>query len=496
MGSRSFVRSPVSCSAVNEFFTCSSHCSRNYYQCSNTMKSQRAQVGQTLLPRKLRKSTRWQTALFTQRRIVSNCCSDLSTTYTEEVPNYLALNVLQDQSNTGQDNIRKVLVILNPNSGFRSSRAVFYKKVQSTLKLSGFTMKVVETAYAGHAKVLASTVDLSTCPDGIICVGGDGVVNEVLNGLLGRDDLKEALQLPIGIVPAGSDNSLVWTVLGIRDPVSAATALAKGGFTPIDVFAVKWIQAGVTHFGLTASFCGFVADVLQLSENFRLQLGPFRYVIAGLLKFLSLPQYRFEVDYLPSPGRNPELKSPTQNCCDQLSDGSKVKRGSTEDNWVMRKGEFLGILVCNHFCKPAQGLLSPVMAPKAQHDDGSLDLILIHGSGRLRLFCFFVAYQFCWHLLLPFVEYVKVKQVKIRPVGGTHNGCGVDGELLQGEGQAEWQCSLLPAQGKQVKIRPVGNTHNGCGVDDELLQAETKWNRTIGGSGESMHCQMFLRPTF
>uniref|UniRef100_A0A453RYB6 Uncharacterized protein n=1 Tax=Aegilops tauschii subsp. strangulata TaxID=200361 RepID=A0A453RYB6_AEGTS len=81
---------------------------------------------------------------------------------------------------------------------------------------------------------------------------------------------------------------------------------------------------------------------------------------------------------------------------------------STGDNWVTMKGEFLGILVCNHFCKPAQGLFSPVVAPKAQHDDGSLDLILVHGSGRLRLFCFFVAYQFCWHLLLPFVEYVKV----------------------------------------------------------------------------------------
>lgn len=52
-------------------------------------------------------------------------------------------------------------------------------------------------------------------------------IKQVVNGLLGRDDLKEALQLPIGIVPAGSDNSLVWSVLGIRDPVSAATALAK-----------------------------------------------------------------------------------------------------------------------------------------------------------------------------------------------------------------------------------------------------------------------------
>ena len=71
-------------------------------------------------------------------------------------------------------------------------------------------MEVVETAYAGHAKVLASTVDLNKCPDGntsfiffflqisimchlvslfnmlssllftgIVCVGGDGIVNEV-----------------------------------------------------------------------------------------------------------------------------------------------------------------------------------------------------------------------------------------------------------------------------------------------------------------------------
>uniref|UniRef100_A0A0A9GEU5 DAGKc domain-containing protein n=1 Tax=Arundo donax TaxID=35708 RepID=A0A0A9GEU5_ARUDO len=454
MSSRNLARPPVSCSAVNGCFTYNPCRSRNYYQCSPSTSLQSLQVGQTFLRHKLRKSSRWKTTFFTERKIVPHCSSELSTSCREEVHNYLAVNLLQDQLNTRQGTTHKVLVILNPNSGFRSSRDVFYKKVQSTLKLSGFVMEVIETAYAGHAKAIASTVDLSKCPDGIICVGGDGIVNEVLNGLLGRDDLKEAIQLPIGIIPAGSDNSLVWTVLGIRDPFSAATAVAKGGFTPIDVFSVKRVQAGVTHFGLTASYYGFVADVLQLSENFRLQLGPFRYVVAGLLKFLTLPQYRFEVEYIPlSPGRNPESKPLTEKCHEQLSDGDKVRRdvqidGKIEDNWVTRKGEFLGILVCNHFCKPAQGLLSPVIAPKAQHDDGSLDLILVRGSGRLRLFCFFIAYQLCWHLLLPFVEYVKVKQVKIRPVGNTHNGCGVDGELLRAEGQAEWQCSLLPAQGR------------------------------------------------
>lgn len=50
---------------------------------------------------------------------------------------------------------------------------------------------------------------------------------QVLNGLLSRDNQKEGISLPIGIIPAGSDNSLIWTVLGVRDPVSAAMAIVK-----------------------------------------------------------------------------------------------------------------------------------------------------------------------------------------------------------------------------------------------------------------------------
>lgn len=50
---------------------------------------------------------------------------------------------------------------------------------------------------------------------------------QVLNGLLSRDNQKEAISIPIGIIPAGSDNSLVWTVLGVRDPISAAMAIVR-----------------------------------------------------------------------------------------------------------------------------------------------------------------------------------------------------------------------------------------------------------------------------
>jgi len=88
---------------------------------------------------------------------------------------------------------------------------------------------------------------------GVVCVGGDGIVNEVrpwcsycswlviiilfatssfialqvLNGLLLRSDRTEAVSNPVGIIPAGSDNSLVCTVLGVRDPISASILIVK-----------------------------------------------------------------------------------------------------------------------------------------------------------------------------------------------------------------------------------------------------------------------------
>jgi hypothetical protein len=49
----------------------------------------------------------------------------------------------------------------------------------------------------------------------------------VLNGLLIRSDRTEAVSIPVGIIPAGSDNSLVWTVLEVRVPISASLLIVK-----------------------------------------------------------------------------------------------------------------------------------------------------------------------------------------------------------------------------------------------------------------------------
>lgn len=513
----------------------------------------------------------------------------------------------------------RILVILNPRSGRGRSSKVFHGMVEPIFKLAGFKMEVVKTTCAGHAKKLASTVDFSTCPDGIICVGGDGIVNEVLNGLLIRDNQKEAISIPIGIIPAGSDNSLVWTVLGVRDPVSAALSIVKGGLTPTDVFAVEWIQTGVIHFGMTVSYFGFVSDVLELSEKYQKRFGPLRYFVAGFLKFMCLPKYSFEVEYLPaskgtpddgrhladrevidmsdlytdvmrkssgdrlprasslssidsimSPSRmsgvdvdttastepseyvrgldpkskrlssgwrndaaepeviHPQLPLSTTKNWPRTRSKSRTDKGWTglttthdatrcswgntgphdkedisstmsdpgpiwdsepkwdtepnwdeenrielpgppppdggeadknkeivprfEDKWVVAKGQFLGILVCNHSCKTVQSLSSQVLAPHAQPDDNALDLLLVHGSGRLRLIRFLLRLQCGRHLSLPYVECVKVKSVKVKPGKHSHDGCGIDGELFPVHGQVV--SSMLPEQCRLIGRPP------------------------------------------
>ncbi|KAL8462958.1 hypothetical protein ACS0TY_033822 [Phlomoides rotata] len=93
---------------------------------------------------------------------------------------------------------------------------------------------------------------------------------KVLNGLLSRENQKEAISIPIGIIPAGSDNSFVWTVLGVRDPVSAAISIVKGGLTATDVFAVEWIHTGAIHFGMTVTYFGFISDAFCFFNSFSL----------------------------------------------------------------------------------------------------------------------------------------------------------------------------------------------------------------------------------
>ena len=98
------------------------------------------------------------------------------------------------------------LIIINPNSGKRKSISVFKKYLKPSLELNFFRYRTKTTTHSGHAKQIIESIDLLNF-NAILVLGGDGTMHEVINGLLKR---KDKINLPIGNIPTGSGNSLLY----------------------------------------------------------------------------------------------------------------------------------------------------------------------------------------------------------------------------------------------------------------------------------------------
>ena len=140
---------------------------------------------------------------------------------------------------------RHLVVIVNPMSGHKMGKAIS-DKVELLLGKADVPYVLQMTRYAGHARdmVLGSrekeleALKVSKC-SGILVIGGDGTVCEVLNAILERPDSATALKhVAIGTVPAGSECAFAKMTTFI-DAYAALWVLVKGHrISPIDVMRI------------------------------------------------------------------------------------------------------------------------------------------------------------------------------------------------------------------------------------------------------------------
>ena len=115
---------------------------------------------------------------------------------------------------------RAVLLILNPTAGRR--RRGLVNAVVRRVRALGWTVDLVETSAAGDARRIAETCDAARYAV-IAVAGGDGTINEVVNGLAQRGAAGPAL----GIVPLGTANVLAHELgLGFSAAALAQTLTA------------------------------------------------------------------------------------------------------------------------------------------------------------------------------------------------------------------------------------------------------------------------------
>ncbi|KAL0913429.1 hypothetical protein M5K25_016890 [Dendrobium thyrsiflorum] len=198
---------------------------------------------------------------------------------------------------------KNLLVFVHPQCGKGNGRKT-WEVVAPLFSRAKVTTKVTVTQRAGHAyDILKSSTDRELMSfDGIIAVGGDGLFNEVLNGLLSSrhkapyppaptrlntTDVKDPLQLHVyedsknvrnsltshsdifvetavkatseqesfcsdqstavsfpndwlrlGIIPAGSTDAIVISTTGVRDPITSALHIILGKKISLDVAQV------------------------------------------------------------------------------------------------------------------------------------------------------------------------------------------------------------------------------------------------------------------
>lgn len=98
---------------------------------------------------------------------------------------------------------KRFLIVLNRESGQGRAGKIYEGSVIPMLQIASASYVLRESEYNRHISLFATQFDASSI-DGVIIIGGDGTVNEFINGLLNRKDFS-AIQgnLPITIVPCG-----------------------------------------------------------------------------------------------------------------------------------------------------------------------------------------------------------------------------------------------------------------------------------------------------
>ncbi|HSV68087.1 MAG TPA: diacylglycerol kinase family protein [Mycobacteriales bacterium] len=200
--------------------------------------------------------------------------------------------------------MRAVLVV-NPKATSITRRGpeVLARALATELKL-----EVVETSYRGHAVALA----LRAARDGadlVVALGGDGTINEVVNGLL--TDHPTATPPALAIVPAGSTNVFSRALGQSQDPVEATadiidTLRRSAGGAPLGR-SIGLGRAGTRWFTFSAGL-GLDAEVVRRMERRRRAGQPIshlRYVRAAVSQFYLHTDRRQPALTLHIPGQRP-----------------------------------------------------------------------------------------------------------------------------------------------------------------------------------------------
>ena len=179
---------------------------------------------------------------------------------------------------------KSMMLLVNPNAGkggYKSSLA----EILEVFCQNDVLPTVYFTRAAGEAPALVRENVANY--DFIVCLGGDGTLSEVVNGMMQAENKR-----PIGYIPLGTANDVAKTLGLSNRPVQAARDIIAGKLFPFDVG-----QFGSSFFTYVAAFGAFTEVSYGTPQEAKHALGHLAYMLEGMKSIPKLDHYKAIVEY-------------------------------------------------------------------------------------------------------------------------------------------------------------------------------------------------------
>lgn len=289
----------------------------------------------------------------------------------------------------------KALLIWNPKAGPRDVRRELHQAM-TVMERYGWSVVLKETRRPGDA-ILFSQEARREQVDAVFAAGGDGTINEIINGLAESP-------VALGVLPVGTGNiwakqlgQPTWSPRHLRPALDSVRALLEGERRSVD------LGRSNGRYFLQFTDVGLDAEVIQRMEprtRRQQRLGAVAYVTAGLATAFGFPGTRARI----------------------FVDGQRIYRRA------------LIIVIAN-----SQLYGGVRLATDAQLDDGLLDVYVFQGRGFADAIRALLGVVTGLHVRDPRVDHFRGRQILIR--SDKPLPMAVDGDPI---GFTPLECEIVP----------------------------------------------------